>query len=303
MSNSGRIHRSKKNRDFVDLDTHALRNQSLSLKAKGLHSYLMQLPIDWQINIADLQTRSTDGRDGVTSGMKELIAAGYVVRRRVTNSLHQFVGYEYFVYERPEYANPENGISENGFSETGFSEIGKSVTTKNEKKLRIKRTKGAPTGAAADPTEEKPKPIIHQMVEVFEVHHKKHFSPDGQWVGYEWREKDFGQLQNLRKILVERWKKRNAGVEPSQEQLLEVFDAFLSRTAEADQWYVTSSFTPAGLYSNFQNIVNRVNAPSPAANASHTGKPFGDPANPGPGIVFGPEGQPRLAVPWNKKNN
>jgi len=43
---AGKIIRSKKTADFVILGTHCLRNKHVSWQAKGLHSYVMQLPDD-----------------------------------------------------------------------------------------------------------------------------------------------------------------------------------------------------------------------------------------------------------------
>ena len=120
LTMSGQIHRFKKERDYVNLDTHALRNQSLSWKAKGLHSYLLQLPDNWQINIADLANRSKDGRDGTAAGLTELIEAGYIIRQRVLNEKKQFEGWDYNVFEQPKQADDwksENGKSVNGFAE------------------------------------------------------------------------------------------------------------------------------------------------------------------------------------------
>lgn len=123
---AGQIHRNKKSGEFVVLDTHALRNTELSLKAKGLHSYLMQLPNDWKVNIADLTNRSDDGRDSVSSAMKELIDAGYVVRLRVTDlETKRFEGYDYHIFERPEHGKAINGKAVNGFSVNGKSATNK----------------------------------------------------------------------------------------------------------------------------------------------------------------------------------
>ena len=134
---SGKIHRIKKEKDFVTIDNHALRNVKLSWKGKGLHCYLMQLPDDWQINIADLQNRSEDGRDSTAAGLNELIAAGYVTREReVDQKTKKFSGYNYQVYERPEYAKTVNGFSVNGFSVNG-----KPATSKYESKLLLKEGK------------------------------------------------------------------------------------------------------------------------------------------------------------------
>jgi len=129
---AGKIHRQKKSSEFVTLDTHCLRNKSLKWDAKGLHSYLMQLPDDWQINIADLEKRGADGRDATTSPMKALIQCGYVVREQTFDSKGRFEGFDYHIFERPEHGLSflTNGYSENGKPENGLSVNGKTATSK-----------------------------------------------------------------------------------------------------------------------------------------------------------------------------
>lgn len=136
---AGAIHRQKKNRDFVTLDTCCLRDKRLRWGAKGLHSYLMQLPEDWQINISDLKDRSEDGRDATTSAMNALRATGYVLREQKTLQNGQFDGYDYHVFERPEHA--ADWVAENGFPENGLSENGKPVLSKYELQEELKGSK------------------------------------------------------------------------------------------------------------------------------------------------------------------
>lgn len=132
------IYRHKPENGYVVRDTHADRNPALSWSAKGLHGYLMQLPDDWQVNVQDLKNRSTDGRDATTAAMVELMAAGYVVRKRKHDAAGKFGGYEYHVFERPEhaveyeatiYGKAVNGETVNGKTVNGLTVNGKSVTT------------------------------------------------------------------------------------------------------------------------------------------------------------------------------
>jgi hypothetical protein len=125
---AGNIHRQKKNRDFVTIDTHCLRNKDLRWDAKGLHSYLMQLPDDWKINIADLEKRSLDRRDGTMSPMRSLISAGYVYRERLSGEKGRFIGYDYHLFERPEQTI--EWLTVNGKSIDGKTVNGKSATNK-----------------------------------------------------------------------------------------------------------------------------------------------------------------------------
>ncbi len=141
---AGKIHRRKKQTDFVTVDTHALRNTSLSWKAKGLITYIMQLPEDWQVNIADLSNRSEDGRDATASGLRELVKSGYIVREEVRKEDGTFDGYDYQCFERPAYAEDYlsvNGKTVYGKSGDGEPVNGKTVTNKYEGSKGLRSTK------------------------------------------------------------------------------------------------------------------------------------------------------------------
>lgn len=147
---AGNIHRQKKNREFVTIDTHCLRNKNLKWDAKGLHSYLMQLPDDWKINVSDLEKRSLDKHDGTMSPMRALIAAGYVYRERINGEKGRFVGYDYHLFERPEQTI--EWLSVNGKTIDGKTVNGKTATNKE---LSVNKNEGLTTTAkivaAADP--------------------------------------------------------------------------------------------------------------------------------------------------------
>lgn len=122
----------------MNLDTHCLRNKDLKWDAKGLHAYLCQLPLDWQINIADLSNRSLNGREGTSNPMRALCMAGYVVRERKHDANGRFEGYDYQVFERPEYAKEwleakgmtVNAKAVNGETVNGLTVNGETATTK-----------------------------------------------------------------------------------------------------------------------------------------------------------------------------
>ena len=127
---SGKIHRIKSTGNFVILQKTVLQDENLSWKAKGLHCYLMQLPSDWQINVADLSNRSKDGRDATASALSELQKAGYIKRTKINDEGGKFAGYDYEVHEVK--TSTTNGKTVNGFSVNGLSVNGKSVTNKKE---------------------------------------------------------------------------------------------------------------------------------------------------------------------------
>ena len=92
-----------KSNPYVMLNKTCLHDDKLSWKAKGLHSYLLSLPDNWKIYIADLKNRSKDGKHATSNTIKELIDAGYVKRiAKRDKETNKFIGgFEYEVYEIP----------------------------------------------------------------------------------------------------------------------------------------------------------------------------------------------------------
>jgi len=96
--------------NFTTVHNINVEDRSLSWKAKGVHLYLMSRPTDWSIRQADLIRRSKDGKDSLRTGMKELIDAKYVHRRRVYEN-GRIVRWDYEVYEEPtDYPSWENEL-------------------------------------------------------------------------------------------------------------------------------------------------------------------------------------------------
>lgn len=96
-----KIIRRKHNESYVTIDKTCLNDVSLSWQAKGLHSYLMGLPDDWNIYTSDLSKRAKNGRDSVLGILNELIEKGYMTRTVLRNQQGKTCGTEYVVYELP----------------------------------------------------------------------------------------------------------------------------------------------------------------------------------------------------------
>ena len=83
------------------IDKRIFSDTNLSWKAKGILGYFLSRPDNWTIIVADLIKQSTDGRDSVYSGLKELIKAGYIVREAIRES-GKILKWEYIVFEEPQ---------------------------------------------------------------------------------------------------------------------------------------------------------------------------------------------------------
>lgn len=120
----------KRENPFVQIDKTMLSDRSISYKAKGILAYLLSKPNDWITYISDLEKRSSDGRDSIRTGLKELEDNGYIERKRVREK-GQFKGWEYIVYEQPQVRKTDIGKTEVGKSDIGKTDIGKSNTSNN----------------------------------------------------------------------------------------------------------------------------------------------------------------------------
>ena len=141
---SKNIFRQKRTENFTVIPNEFLHSKTLSFKAKGILSYLLSLPADWELHVSQLATIASDGRDSVYNGILELVEAKYIWRRPRSGT--EPGGWEYFVYDAPQSDCPftENPNTEK--PDTEISESGKSVATKyyNNKK-RTKETKDTRT--------------------------------------------------------------------------------------------------------------------------------------------------------------
>jgi predicted transcriptional regulator len=166
-----KIHRIKSSSNFMVLHLDCLRNNNLSLQAMGLHCYMMSLPDGWEFNMADLKNRFKNGRDSISSAMKELIDSGYVLRKKNKDLLGKFAGYEYHVSD-----------TVNGFSVNGFSVNGKSVTSNNPLVVNINNRDISKGEEKFDKKEKFSKPKIEDVIEIFlqkkstEIEAEKFFS-------------------------------------------------------------------------------------------------------------------------------
>jgi len=77
------ILRAEKNVNYTCINNTIVKDPRLSWKAKGIWLYAMSRPNNWTFYLADLINQSTDGRDAVQSGLKELQQTGYLVRKQI----------------------------------------------------------------------------------------------------------------------------------------------------------------------------------------------------------------------------
>ena len=101
------VFRIERTRDYTVMSNHHLRNEKLSLKAKGLLSMMLSLPDDWNYTTRGLAKICKEGVDAIGGALRELETAGYIVRHQLRDRQGRISDTEYVIYEQPQPRPPE----------------------------------------------------------------------------------------------------------------------------------------------------------------------------------------------------
>lgn len=97
----------EKTKDFTIMSNYHLRDRNLSFKAKGLLSFMLSLPEDWDYSLKGLCAISKENRDAIRSTLKELQDNHYLEIEKIRGDKGYFE-YNYLIYEKPHFAEQEN---------------------------------------------------------------------------------------------------------------------------------------------------------------------------------------------------
>lgn len=90
-----------KNNPYTLINRHITEDNRISWKAKGIWLYAFSRPDDWSFNMTDLVKRSSDGRDSVSKGLRELEEAGYLERTQRRGPDGKLGNADWIFYETP----------------------------------------------------------------------------------------------------------------------------------------------------------------------------------------------------------
>lgn len=94
------IIRTPKHDNFTILDNTFLRDPELSFKAKGLMSWMLSCPDNWDFTVAGIVSCAKESRDAIRGMLKELEDAGYLVREFGREKSGKY-GVNYELVEKP----------------------------------------------------------------------------------------------------------------------------------------------------------------------------------------------------------
>lgn len=98
------VFRVEKTKNYTVMSNYHLRDPTLSCKACGLLSKMLSLPENWDYTTRGLAAICKDGVGSIGSALKELEAAGYLVRRQLRDGHGRMSNIEYTIYETPQLA-------------------------------------------------------------------------------------------------------------------------------------------------------------------------------------------------------
>ncbi len=99
----------QRDQPFAQIDKRSLCDKTLSLEAKGLLSYLLSKPDDWQVRLNDMIGQARGNVHAVRRALRELRARGYA-RLLFPRRAGKVRGSEWIIHERPSlrYTNSES---------------------------------------------------------------------------------------------------------------------------------------------------------------------------------------------------
>ena len=96
------VFRVERNSGYTVMSNHHLRNQELTLNAKGLLSQMLSLPEDWDYTLAGLSHINRESIDAIRTAVWELEKVGYILRRQGRDEKGKMTAIEYTIYEQPQ---------------------------------------------------------------------------------------------------------------------------------------------------------------------------------------------------------
>lgn len=117
------------------MSNYHLQDRNLTYKAKGLLSFMLSLPDDWDYSLKGLCAISKESRDGIRSILKELQEHHYLEIEKTRGDKGYFE-YNYLIYEIPHFINKEmiknTPDTENPYLDVPDMEIPIQINTKEK---------------------------------------------------------------------------------------------------------------------------------------------------------------------------
>jgi len=137
----------EKNKNYTVMSNFHLRDKELSFKAKGLLSFMLSLPDNWDYSLNGLVKVSKESKKAIRNILNELKENGYLVIEQ-TRGNRGYYKYNYIIYEEPidKKIERDNPDTQKGYTEEGDAEkdtqINTNQTSTKETINKINKTTG-----------------------------------------------------------------------------------------------------------------------------------------------------------------
>jgi len=135
MIKSSKLHISEK---FGIAPNELLNNPNISLRAKGLFTYIQSKPNGWDFSVMRITLQMKDGRKAIMTAVRELEELGYLLRKPARNNEGQWTGYIYTLSQTPLAVK---GSAVKGSAVKGITLSKKDIVKKNIVKKNIESSK------------------------------------------------------------------------------------------------------------------------------------------------------------------
>ena len=124
------VFRVEKNHNYTVMSNYHLRDTRLTLKSIGLLSKMLSLTDEWDYTTRGLAAICKEGVDAIGGALRELEAAGYIVRHQLRDKQGRISDTEYVIYEQPQPKNPDTPQPDTASPDTGNPDMEKPDTEK-----------------------------------------------------------------------------------------------------------------------------------------------------------------------------
>lgn len=123
----------EKTKNYTVMSNYHLRDKNLSLKAKGLLSFMLSLPEDWDYSLNGLVSVSKESKKAIRSILNELKENGYLIVEQTREKNGQYK-YNYIIYEVPPVVEKQkdNPDTQKGYTDKGDAENDTQINTKKQ---------------------------------------------------------------------------------------------------------------------------------------------------------------------------
>lgn len=120
-----------KTKNYTVMSNYHLQDKNLSYKAKGLLSFMLSLPEDWDYSLAGLVSVSKENIKAIRTILNELKDNGYLAIEQARGD-RGYYKYNYIIYEQPITLEKDNPDTQKGYAVEGDAEKSIQINTNKQ---------------------------------------------------------------------------------------------------------------------------------------------------------------------------